>query len=251
MPRRSPFLPTALLAAFLAACATPRVPLATVPFPGPSPSRILVVLLPGRGSTASSYEDEGFVAAARRAGVRADLLGVEAHLGYYRQGSVARRLHEDVVAPALARGYGQVWLVGISLGGTGALWYDVDYPGEADGVVAFAPFLGAADLGQEIAAAGGLARWEPGEVAPGSDLRFLWKGLRGYEDPGRTRNRVYLAYGLGDDFAPLDGLLAAALPPDQVVTTPGAHDWDTWRRLWEALLRGPLAALREDGRTTR
>lgn len=237
--------PAAALALLLVVACAPaaRGPLATLSYPAPEGvgGRSLVVFLPGRQSTAASYADEGFIAAARRAGLAVDVTSVEARFGYYVRGTLTQRLHADVVEPARARGYEQVWLVGISLGGTGALWYDVDHPGAVTGVVALSPFLGKDDVGREITGAGGLAAWEPGEVVPGSDLRFLWTRLKAYGSAERTRGRVYLAYGLSDGFAPMNALLARSLPPDQVFTAPGGHDWDTWRGLWDRLLRDVLA----------
>jgi hypothetical protein len=53
-------------------------------------------------------------------------------------------------------------------------------------------------------------------------------------------SRVYLAYGVQDDFAEADGLLAEVLPDDQVFFTEGGHDWPTWLRLWKSILQKSL-----------
>jgi len=47
---------------------------------------------------------------------------------------------------------------------------------------------------------------------------------------------MFLGCGLSDRFAPTSRLLAAQLPLRHVVTADGAHDWPTWRTLWDALL---------------
>jgi len=86
--------------------------------------RSLLVFLPGRGDTVSSYEKEGFIKLLAGLGGAVDSLGVEAHLGYYRDRTLLQRLREDVFIPAKADGYSDIWLVGISMGGLGAVLYD-------------------------------------------------------------------------------------------------------------------------------
>ncbi|MGE5173202.1 MAG: hypothetical protein ACM3MD_05175 [Betaproteobacteria bacterium] len=51
------------------------------------------------------------------------MIVVNAHMGYYLNGTVFTRLKEDVIEPAKARGYDQIWLVGNSLGGYGSISY--------------------------------------------------------------------------------------------------------------------------------
>ena len=48
---------------------------------------------------------------------------------------------------------------------------------------------------------------------------------------------VYLGCGRDDRFATASALLAARLPADRVATAEGGHDWPTWTRLWETILR--------------
>jgi alpha/beta hydrolase fold len=54
-------------------------------------------------------------------------------------GTVADALHEVVVGPATAEGYSQIWFLGISRGGTGALLYASRYPDHAESLVLLAP----------------------------------------------------------------------------------------------------------------
>lgn len=49
---------------------------------------------------------------------------------------------------------------------------------------------------------------------------------------------LYLGFGMSDKLAPQDRLLAEALPDDHTFLIPGAHDWNTWRRLFDQLLDG-------------
>ncbi len=239
------------LAALLVTACTPaaRTPIATLSFqpPGKAAQRTLLVLLPGRGGTLDNYQSEGLVDEVRRLRLPIDLLAADAHFGYYAAGTLPARLREDVIVPARRRGYQRIWLVGISMGGTGALWYDRVYPGEVDGLILLSPYLGEPEMVAEVAQAGGLARWEP---PPGKgDLpHALWRLLSDYREPANSRRRVYLGWGLADRFAEADALLAAVLPPGQTSTAPGAHDWPTWRVLWPLLLetafRGATAEAR-------
>ena len=196
----------------------------------------LVVFLPGRGDRAEDFEGHGFLAAARKAGLEADVVAVDAHLAYYYKRVIADRLWEDVVLPARARGYRRLFVVGISLGGLGAITLAQEHPDAVAGLFVLAPYLGEPELTREIEAAGGLARW-PG--APSErDFRGVWGFLRGYA-AGEARPPLWLAYGESDRYAYGHRLLASALPKDRVLVTAGGHDWTAWDRLWaEFLARG-------------
>ncbi|HEX2767999.1 MAG TPA: alpha/beta hydrolase, partial [Geobacteraceae bacterium] len=188
----------ALLAALLASC-TPAttVPIGTIDFnePGAKRQQTLLVFLPGIRDSASVFADKGFVAAVRESGVEADMIGVEAHLDYYLKKQFLPRLKQDVIDPAKRHGYRNIWLVGISLGGFGAIWYDIEHPGDVTGIVALAPFLGEPEVIGEVAAAGGLRAWQPPENIENDDQRKIWRGLKTYESRKRTLNRLYLGYG--------------------------------------------------------
>lgn len=196
----------------------------------------LVVFLPGRGDRAEDFEDRGLLGAARAAGLEADVLAVDAHLAYYYKRVITERLWEDVVLPARARGYRRLWVVGISLGGLGAITLAQEHPDAVAGLFVLAPYLGEPELTREIEAAGGLARWDG---APSErDFRGVWGFLRGYA-AGETRPPLWLAYGESDRYAYGHRLLATALPRERVMVTSGGHDWKAWEHLWrEFLARG-------------
>lgn len=235
-------------ALLLGACGglrTGRVPLETAVDPSPCAARAdtLLVLLPGAYSHPDEFVREGFVRAVQSRRLAVDVMRVDAHLGYYQNGSIVDRLRADVIAPARAAGYRHIWIVGISVGGFGGMVYAEAQPGEIDGLVVLAPYPGDRLLSADIANAGGLARWQgPLGAAPGDDRAQretrLWKWLKGYAaSPGPAdRPPLYLGYGVDDRFAFSHRLLAAVLPADRVVTTPGGHDWPEWMRLWNALL---------------
>lgn len=200
-----------------------------------SPARELLVCLPGIGDTADDYEARGFVAALRASGHHVDMMTADAHFGYYADRSLVERLRTDVIRPARARGYDKIGLLGISLGGLGALLYAQAHPEDVAGLVVLAPFLGKT-VADDIVRAGGLAQWR-GASESGEDYeRRLWTWLKGYVTHPAGMPPLHLAFGSRDRFARANRLLAAVLPESQVHMLPGRHNWTTWRRLWRGLL---------------
>jgi pimeloyl-ACP methyl ester carboxylesterase len=229
-----------LLAAFPAACTPPTtIPIGTIDFHNSPGSRhdTLLVFLPGLRDKPGVYAEEGFIEAAERSGLKADMIAVDAHLGYYKEKKLLGRLKEDVIEPAKRRGYRRIWLVGISLGGFGAIWYDVENPGDLAGIVALSPYLGEPEMVDEVARAGGLRKWRPPAERELDDQHRIWRGLKSYEKREKSTGRVFLGYGCGDKFATPDGMLAAVLPGDQVFTMDGGHAWPVWRALWDEVLK--------------
>jgi pimeloyl-ACP methyl ester carboxylesterase len=223
-----------LLLTLLAGCARLRptpVPIPTLRYPGTGPARTLVVLLPGRYDRPEDFGRYEFPEIAARAGIQADMVAVDAHLGYYYKRTIVERLREDVIAPARQR-YDRIWLVGISLGGTGSLLYAAEHPEDVAGILLLAPYLGEDELISQVAAAGGLQSWKaPQPLAPDDFQRHLWVFLQGATRPP-ARIPIYLGWGKNDSFARANGLLAKELPPERVFTAPGGHDWKAWTALW-------------------
>ena len=106
---------------------------------------------------------------------------VDATIGYYFDGSVADRLHREIIGPARAFRYHEIWLVGVSMGGLGAFFHERMHPGEITGLILLAPFVGEdRKLFTEIDAAGGPAAWaaaQPPACCRG--IRLLTKGISG------------------------------------------------------------------------
>jgi pimeloyl-ACP methyl ester carboxylesterase len=215
------------------------VPLASEAFPAQQHERAccLVVLLPGHGDTPQDFVRHRFIEVLRAARIPADVLAVAAHSGYYFKGTVAERLHTDVLAPARAAGYRQIWLVGVSMGGFGALWTAQLHPEDVSGIVLLAPFTGRPRIVNPIAA-DGIHRWQP-KPEKGTWDYELWRWLQRLATPNAAQTPpmppIYLAHG-EDDASPGSLMLAQLLPPEQVLVLPGDHDWDTWLPLWTQLV---------------
>ena len=227
------------------ACALPRptaVPLASEAFPAHADGRAccLVVLLPGHGDTPRDFVEHGFVKALRDARIPVDVIAVAAHSGYYFKGIVAERLHADVLAPARAAGYQQIWLVGVSMGGFGALWTAQLHPDDVSGLVLLAPFMGRPRIVNPIAE-DGIRQWRPRPERGTWDYE-LWRWLHRLAQPMAAISPtmspmppIYLAHGQ-DDASAGTLMLAELLPPEHVLVIPGDHDWDTWIPLWAQLI---------------
>jgi hypothetical protein len=211
-----------------------------LPTPQAPSEKILIVFLPGAGDTAQEIVNEGFVQQVRQRGLVADVVVVDLHLGYYtRSRNFEVRLREDVIAPARAAGYRQVWLAGISLGGFGSLMFsrvNQDRPEtQIDGIIALAPYVARTSVLDEVVRAGGLARWnEP--VVQGDFERELLQWLKAYGDPSLQRPALYLGYGTEDGFAQMAQAVGALLPAGRLRSAPGGHDWPPWKRLWGEFL---------------
>ncbi len=233
------------------------VPMVSIAEPARCATRpdTLLVMLPGSYARPQEFVREGFVDAVRERRLAADIVLVDAHLGYYSDRSIIDRLQADIVAPARAQGYAQIWLVGISIGAFGALIHTEAQPHGITGVVALGPYLGKRSLSEEINAQGGLRQWRAptGRLDPDDIDTQMWRWLQpsGVAPPSGAagpalRPELYLGYGRSDRFIFSDKLLAAALPPNRVFTTDGGHDWATWLALWRGML-DVMPLKRDDG----
>ena len=225
------------LAAGLAGCFTigdSKAPIGTVSVPAPRPAaeRTLVIVLPGFGDDAQDMKGHGLAEVIQESWPEADVLLTSATFAYYRDGKLVPRLHDEIVAPSLRAGYVRVWLAGASLGGMGALLYEHQHPGELTGLVLFAPFLGNAELLDEIRAAGGPRNWDPGPLPAQMNgdnyQRQVWTMVKGWAPRPELARRVWLACGTSDHLIEDVRLLAPALPGSHYVELSGGHTWGLW-----------------------
>lgn len=251
-----------LLVAAPAGCTTwpaPTVPMPVRRIAARCAASARCVLLPGAYSRADDFVSEGFVLDLQRSAPGCELLLADAHLGYFIEGQLLRRLREDVVRPGMgdapgeAHGAGQQgdrvdarpWLVGVSLGGMAALAYAMRHGSEIAGVLAIAPYLGRRELMRDITAAGGPLHWsrlpavarEPHESIEDELWRWLVRPGIGSVASGLP---IYLGYGRADRFAETQQMLRALLPADHGDIVDGGHDWPPWRALWQRWLQRGL-----------
>ena len=231
---------TGFLAAILLALTACRsVPPTEVPIPSiaviksDSPNRSLIVMLPGMGDRADTFQTTGFLDGGDQWNF--DVLAVDAHFGYYRERSLIPRLHEDVIIPAKVSGYENIWLLGISMGGFGSLLYAEQHPEIVSGIILLAPFLGEPEIARSIEADGGLDSWSPDDARGFEDYEIgIWSWLKDASS-GSNNARVILGFGRSDRLAKNYGPLIDALDPDQVYQIDGGHKWTTWAPLWSQI----------------
>jgi hypothetical protein len=203
-------------------------------------SKNLLILLPGTGNRHTSFEDHGFIDTARAAGLNADILAVDTSYQQFSDLSIEKRLHDEVVLPARAMGYEQIWMGGISLGGLGTMVYARKNAKMLAGLVLFAPYLGNKGTLAEISAAGGLDVWSP-EFTDDHDERHVWALIKNYPNSA-LKLPLFLLYGSDDRFVEFHRLLASRLKPEAIKTISGGHDWPVWQALWQHFItEGPLS----------
>lgn len=213
--------------------AATKIPFEQKPAPQGNSGKILVVVLPGRGDDVANLKASGIANAIQDAMPEADVMLTGISLAYYMEGRMPTRLHEEIIVPARARGYKEIWLAGASMGGMGVLMYDREYPGDATGLVLLAPYLGGRKVLKQINEAGGLANWDAGPVPPSVDGnnfdRELWRYLKTWQNQNKTRsNHVWLAYGKSDRLSSAMPPLQKLLKPEHVFVREGGHAWVVW-----------------------
>ncbi len=189
-------------------------------------------MLPGAGIAAEDFAAQGMVAVAQDGATAVDVVVLQPPVDLYLEGRVAPVLHE-----ALAGQAGRTWLLGISLGGMGALLYASAYPDAVEGLVLLAPFLGTHGTIAAVAAAGGLRAGSAAASAATEPERQVLGWLQRHLRTAAPSPRLFLGHGRTDRFAAGHRLLAAELPPERVALVEGGHDWPAWAEAWGAIMR--------------
>ncbi|MBA1148603.1 alpha/beta hydrolase [Ectothiorhodospiraceae bacterium WFHF3C12] len=229
-----------VLTAALSGCTVPpptRQPMDMHVFMSPQGSgERAVVFLPGRKDRPDDFVTNAFLSALWARYPDSDAYIPDAHLGFYAERVIIERLHEDVFAPLRARGYRDISVVGVSMGGLGALLYSHRHPAYVDRIALLAPYLGEQALIDEVRAAGGPRSWtgpRPGARIDGLTELWGWLAQWPQRPPAMP---VHLAYGADDRFAPANAMLGDLLPPERTFTREGGHRWVVWQALWQQLL---------------
>jgi pimeloyl-ACP methyl ester carboxylesterase len=184
----------------------------------------IFVLLPGLHDEMDSFEKAGFLDGGRDVSSRRKkiaFVAVDAHFGYYRDRSIDRRLKEDVLDRFTGK---KVTLVGVSLGGFGALVTARRHTGSADRIVLLAPFLGRPEDIKRITRDSNAG--PSGEVE--AEIFAVWRWLKS----GADGIPIALLYGRNDRFSIAYDHLASTAHHIDLRTIQGGHDWRTWNRLW-------------------
>jgi hypothetical protein len=226
-----------LVLVFLTGCVIPpaSAPIPNLSFGEQQSAEELWIMLPGRGDEMSKFVTEGWVEdlLAWRRG--AEVVIVDAHIGYYFSETLVDRLVSDVIDPARARGIKRFYLVGISLGGMGGILIESDLPGTLEGIVLIAPFLGDGKGPlEEIKLAGGLQNWDATGSSAVSFQVEVWSWIKNREKKNKHPWLV-LGFGEKDRFNSYHKLLEEELPKQAVFKREGGHTWTVWNELLPAI----------------
>ena len=201
--------------------------------------RILLLMLPGAKNTPLQLQEYGFIRALRERELAVDVLALDAHVDLYMDRVQVESLLHKALDEARAHGYKRIWLLGISLGGTGAMLCATQRTADIEGLFLLAPFLGTRGLIAEVEAAGGLQHWQAGEVEARDLERALLNEIKFSRFQTEDFPDIYLGYGSEDRYRAASIMLSAHLAQHQVSVMSGGHDWDTWVKLWDELLDKP------------
>jgi pimeloyl-ACP methyl ester carboxylesterase len=234
------FLSSLLLMIMLNGCAMfARSPLDVLTYESAGESTAnqrLFVFMRGMGGSHRSFEQEGLVADVRERELPFDMAAPNAHLWYYINRTLIQRLKTDVIDPARQKGYQEIWLIGFSMGGLGSMLYLKEHPEDITGICLIAPFLGYRSIINEIEAAGGVRKWDPGTYEAEEDWpRMLWDWIK-TSVADQPAQKVYLGYGSADYYVKGHHLLAQILSPERVYAIDGGHDYPTFITLWNMFL---------------
>lgn len=197
---------------------------------GPARARGALVLLPGFGDDPETMVEHGFIATLQQHAPQLDAFAADAHFTYYRKGILVERLEQDVVAPLRSRGYRELWMVGTSMGGMGAVGFARKHPERVAGLLLFAPYLGPREVVDEVVHAGGLCKYRPTLSKEDNEQAFARANLAFLRDVlcAPSSMSVWLAVGKDDRLLAANRLLGDVLPKERFLVLPGGHGWKVW-----------------------
>ncbi|MBU1425350.1 MAG: alpha/beta hydrolase [Gammaproteobacteria bacterium] len=198
--------------------------------------RILLLMLPGAKNTPQQLVDYGFIRELRERRLPVDVLALDAHVDLYLERADIERVLHHTLDEARTHGYRRIWLLGISLGGSGAMICATQRTADIEGIFLLAPFLGTRGIIAEVEAAGGLQHWRAGEIGMRDHERMLLEQIQCITPDAGGFPPIYLGYGSEDRYRGASIMLAEGVPQARVSVAPGGHDWETWIVLWRRLL---------------
>lgn len=194
----------------------------------------LIILLPGAYQQPEDFVSKGFVSAVDERKLFVDLMLAELSFSHIADLTALTEIHHDLVLPAISKGYQNIWLAGISIGGYVAIAYANRYPAQLAGLLLLAPYPGNRITTKEIAIAGGVQTWVPESLTDEDTERGNWNWLKTHANSKDIE--VHLGYGEKDRFAKGHLMMAEALPEVHVDKIAGEHSWPVWRQLWHSFL---------------
>ena len=233
----------------ISACA-PKVPIPVLEYGkmDASENRNLLILLRGRGGSHRDFAKHGIIDEVRKRNLPFDIVAPAADFGYYRTETLPERLKHDIIDPARAKGYKNIWLAGFSMGGLGSLFTIRSYPKAVDGVILISPFLGWSSILEEIETTGGVSYWFLPVDKSHKWQYTIWGWIKEYQADKDQYPEIYLGFGDNDSMTGEGpALLSQALGPGKHFSVPGNHNYKTFKVIWRQQmdrLEGKFLALR-------
>ncbi len=212
------------------------LPLTTYKIPASIKTQNLLVMFPGINSPGTDFIDYGFVQMFQKKYSNVDITLVDTRFAYISAGSIAERIHNEIISPAIRGGYKNIWFVGISLGGLSTLLHSKDFAGILTGVVLIAPYLGAQYKVEDLLAHEPPLLWSEQHAKSTDKTIRLWRYLISETQNKENKMKLVLAYGNDDRFSDLHRFLASLLDENNIYIEKGGHNWTTWKKLWQTLL---------------
>ncbi|MCA9704563.1 MAG: hypothetical protein KDK70_01800 [Myxococcales bacterium] len=203
-----------------------------------SPKRrapVLMVFITGFDDHRQDLVDHGVIDVIERHGGSVDVLVVEGETPQYMSGEFTGEFNRRIVQTPRFQRYRRRILLGFSGGGTAALSYASGHPDAFDTMILYAPYLGPKFIVEEIAEAGGLARWQP--TGPQEHQEALWVWLRRYAAGEVEAPDLYLLWSREDDVAVGLPLLEDSGLRERISVGSGEHGWPAFDGLWPGFVR--------------
>ncbi len=194
----------------------------------------LIILLPGAYQQPEDFINQGFVSAVDERELSVDLMMAELSFSHIADLTALAEIHNNLISSAISKGYQNIWLAGISIGGYVAIAYANRYPAQLTGLLLLAPYPGNRITTKEVALAGGVQGWTPESLTDEDTERGNWNWLKAHANS--TNIEVHLGYGEDDRFAESHLMMAQTLPDARVDKIAGEHSWPVWRQLWHNFL---------------
>lgn len=199
-------------------------------------SDTLIVLLHGRMGKPENFEKHQWIPRLQEKYPHCEIVAPDVHLGYYMGRSITDRLHKDIILPAKQRGVKRVYFIGVSMGSLGSLLYESEYPGNVDGFLLVAPFLGYEAIEKDLKREGGLKTWsEKLENEPEKWQQKIWQWIA--ERSPEVADKVHIGYAKDDEYVVGQQFFASLMHEPNVIIVEGKHRFDAFTMILERFLK--------------
>lgn len=220
-----------------------KIPVDTLFYPGNinvdnsnKDSTQLIVLLRGYGNDINYFDKNGWREKLQQRYPAYSIIVPDLHYGYYKEGIFFKRLYDDVIVPAKQSGIKSIWLVGISMGGLGAILTSEYAMDDIKRLFLIAPYLGNGTIKRQIEKIDRLSKLDGQQDNQSKWQLKLWSHLNERTKAEKTTIPIYIGYGEQDNMPGLK-YLATALPKQQIISVPGGHTDDVFTSVFELMLQ--------------